>query len=156
MRVVDVAGGEGRHAIAAAARGADVLLVDRDRAALDAATTAARSLGMTIRTRLMDLEQPWTDLGVFDAVLVFNYLDRSRMGDVRAAVAPGGILLHETFLDAQRAQGWGPDSPEHLLHAGELATLAAPLTVLHGREVLEPVEGNRWRAIASIVARNIR
>jgi 2-polyprenyl-3-methyl-5-hydroxy-6-metoxy-1,4-benzoquinol methylase len=156
MRVLDVAGGEGRHAIAAAARGADVLLVDRDRAVLDAATTAARSLGMTIRTRLVDLEQPWTDFGVFDAVLVFNYLDRSRMDDVRAAVAPGGILLAETFLESQRAQGWGPESDDHLLRPGELARLAAPLTVLHGREVLEPVEGNRWRAVASIVARNIR
>lgn len=156
MRVLDVAGGEGRHAIAAAARGADVLLVDRDRAALEAATTAARALGVTIRTRVIDLEQPWADLGVFDAILMFNYLDRSRMGDVRAAVAPGGVLLLETFLEAQRAQGWGPESPEHLLRPGELAQLAAPLTVVHGREVLEPVEGNRWRAIASIVARNIR
>ena len=113
-------------------------------------------LGVTVETRLVDLEQPWTDLGVFDAVLVFNYLDRSRMNDVRAAVAPGGILLLETFLESQRAQGWGPESPEHLLRAGELRELVAPLTVLHGREVLEPVEGNRWRAIASIVARNIR
>jgi tellurite methyltransferase len=156
MRVLDVAGGEGRHAIAAAARGADVLLVDRDRAALEAATTAARALGVTIRTRVIDLEQPWADLGVFDAILMFNYLDRSRMGDVRAAVAPGGVLLLETFLEAQRAQGWGPESPDHLLRPGELAQLAAPLTVVHGREVLEPVEGNRWRAVASIVARNIR
>jgi tellurite methyltransferase len=156
LRVLDVAGGEGRHAIAAAARGADVLLVDRDRAALEAATTAARALGVTIRTRVIDLEQPWADLGVFDAILMFNYLDRSRMGDVRAAVAPGGVLLLETFLEAQRAQGWGPESPDHLLRPGELAQLAAPLTVVHGREVLEPVEGNRWRAVASIVARNIR
>jgi tellurite methyltransferase len=156
MRVLDVAGGEGRHAIAAAARGADVLLVDHDRAALEAATTAARALGVTIRTRVIDLEQPWADLGVFDAILMFNYLDRSRMGDVRAAVAPGGVLLLETFLEAQRAQGWGPESPDHLLRPGELAQLAAPLTVVHGREVLEPVEGNRWRAVASIVARNIR
>lgn len=156
MRILDVAGGEGRHAIAAAARGAEVLLVDRDRTALEAATTAARSLGVSIHTRLVDLEQPWKDLGVFDAVLMFNYLDRSRMNDVRAAVAPGGILLVETYLEAQRAQGWGPDSPEHLLRAGELPQLVAPLTVLHGREVLEPVEGNRWRAVASIVARNIR
>lgn len=156
MRILDVAGGEGRHAIAAAARGADVLLVDRDRAALETATSAARSLGVSIQTRLVDLEQPWADLGVFDAVLMFNYLDRSRMSDVRAAVAPGGILLLETFLESQRAQGWGPDSEEHLLRAGELPLLAAPLTVLHGREVLEPVEGNRWRAVASIVARNIR
>ncbi|HEU5050651.1 MAG TPA: class I SAM-dependent methyltransferase [Gemmatimonadales bacterium] len=156
MRVLDLAGGEGRHAIAAAARGADVLLVDRDSAALETATTVARALGVAVRTRVVDLERPWPDFGVFDAVLVFNYLDRSRMDSVRAAVAPGGLLILETFLEAQRTQGWGPDDPAHLLRAGELARLVAPLSVLHGREALEPVEGNRWRAIASVVARNIR
>jgi SAM-dependent methyltransferase len=155
MRVLDLAGGEGRHAIAAAMRGADVLLADRDRAALEAATAAARNVGATIETRAVELEREWPDFGVFDAVLVFNYLDRSRMNEVRAAVKPGGLLVAETYLEAQRLQGWGPENPDHLLRAGELGQLAAPLTVLHGREVLEPVEGNRWRAVASIVARKI-
>jgi len=156
MRVLDLAGGTGRHAVAAALRGAEVLLVDRDKAALEAATDAARAVGVSITTRCVDLERPWPNLDVFDAVLVFNYLDRSRMNDVRASVAPNGILVMETFLEAQRAQGWGPGHPEHLLEAGELARLVAPFSVLHGREVLEPVEASRWRAVASVVARNIR
>jgi hypothetical protein len=59
----------------------------------------------------------------------------------------------ETFLEAQREAGWGPTSKDHLLRPGELARLVKPLTVVHGREVLETVEGGRWQAIASVVAK---
>jgi hypothetical protein len=58
----------------------------------------------------------------------------------------------ETFLEAQREAGWGPTSERHLLHPGELARLVAPLTVVHGREVFETVDAERWRAVASVVA----
>jgi hypothetical protein len=67
-------------------------------------------------------------------------------------VAPGGLLMMETFLEAQREAGWGPTSDQHLLHPGELARLVAPLTVIHGREALEPVDADRWRAVASVLA----
>jgi SAM-dependent methyltransferase len=152
MRVLDLAGGEGRHAVAAAELGADVLLVDRDEAALAAAMGLAEARKVTIATRALDLEGEWPDLGVFDAVLVFNYLDRSRVGDVTARVGPRGLLMMETFLDSQPSFGWGPTSEQHLLRPGEIARLVAPLTVLHGREVLEPVDANRWRAVAAVLA----
>jgi hypothetical protein len=74
------------------------------------------------------------------------------MGDVTACVGPHGLLMMETFLEAQLAHGWGPTSPDHLLRPGEIARLVKPLTVIHGREALEPVDANHWRAIASIVA----
>jgi hypothetical protein len=60
----------------------------------------------------------------------------------------------ETYLAAQRELGWGPVTEKHLLQPGELARLVKPLRVLHGREVLEPVDAERWRAVASILARN--
>jgi hypothetical protein len=60
--------------------------------------------------------------------------------------------MMETFLEAQREAGWGPTSERHLLRPGELARLAAPLTTVHGREVFEPVDTERWRAVASVVA----
>jgi 2-polyprenyl-3-methyl-5-hydroxy-6-metoxy-1,4-benzoquinol methylase len=152
MRVLDLAGGDGRHALAAAALGAQVLLVDRDEAALATAQGLADARHVRIETRAVDLEGPWPDFGAFDAVLLFNYLDRSRMNDVTARVAPRGVLMMETFLDSQSAYGWGPTRSEHLLRPGELARLVAPLVVLHGREVLEPVDANRWRAVAGVLA----
>jgi hypothetical protein len=83
---------------------------------------------------------------------MFNYLDRARMPEIRDLVAPGGLLMMETFLTAQRELGWGPASDDHLLRPGELASLVQPLRILHGREALEPVDPERWRAVASVVA----
>lgn len=152
-RVLDLACGEGRHSLAAAERGAAVVAVDRDEARLARARTRAEARRLSVDWRVADLEGTWPDFGSFDAILMFNYLDRGRMPGVRALVAPGGILMIETFLAAQRELGWGPTSEDHLLQPGEVLRLAAPLRVLHGREALEPVETDRWRAVASIVAR---
>jgi tellurite methyltransferase len=152
MRVLDLACGEGRHGLAAAILGAEVVGVDRDETRLATARELAAAHQLTVDWRVVDLEGPWPDLGDFDAVLVFNYLDRARMPAIRELVAPGGLLMMESYLTRQRELGWGPTSDDHLLGPGGLARLAAPLRVLHGREVLEPVDAERWRAVASVVA----
>jgi 2-polyprenyl-3-methyl-5-hydroxy-6-metoxy-1,4-benzoquinol methylase len=150
--VLDLACGEGRHSLAAAALGAKVVALDRDLLKLAAARRWAADAGVFIDWRKVDLDEEWPDLGTFDAVLVFNYLDRASMPRILRLVAPGGLLLMETFLQAQREAGWGPTSPGHLLRPGELARLVAPLRIMHGREAIEPVDSGRWRAVASIVA----
>jgi 2-polyprenyl-3-methyl-5-hydroxy-6-metoxy-1,4-benzoquinol methylase len=151
-RVIDLACGEGRHSLAVAALGAHVVGVDRDSAKLRAASERAAGAGLSIDWRELDLKGPWPELGSFDAVLVFNYLDRASMPRILGLVAPGGRLMMETFLEAQRQAGWGPTSERHLLRTGELARLVAPLTIAHGREVFEAVDAGRWRAVASVLA----
>jgi 2-polyprenyl-3-methyl-5-hydroxy-6-metoxy-1,4-benzoquinol methylase len=155
-RVLDLACGEGRHGLAAAALGATVLAVDKDSERLATARDIAAARGLSAEFREVDLGAPWPSFGEFDVVLLFNYLDRQRMSDVVGCVAPGGVLIMETFLDAQRELGWGPQNGDHLLKPGELGQLVEPLEVLHGREVLEPVDAERWRAVASIVARRVQ
>lgn len=151
-RVLDFACGDGRHSLAAAALGATVVAVDRDEARIAAGRGLAAEQGLEVEWLVADLEGPWPDFGRFDAVLVFNYLDRARMPAVCELVGPGGFLLMETFLTAQRELGWGPTSDEHLLRPAEIGRLVAPLTVLHGREVLEAIDAERWRAVASVIA----
>ena len=151
-RVVDLACGDGRHSIAAAELGCQVVGIDRDPVALALARRQAAAAGSTGQWLELDLEGEWPALGVFDAVLVFNYLDRANMPRILQLVAPGGLLFMETFLEAQREAGWGPTSSAHLLRPGELARLVAPLTVLYGREALETVDSEHWRAVASVVA----
>jgi SAM-dependent methyltransferase len=129
-----------------------VVAVDRDPAKLALARARAAEARLSIDWREADLEGPWPELGSFDAVLVFNYLDRASMPKIVGLVAPGGRLMMETFLLAQREAGWGPTSERHLLVPGELARLVRPLTVLHGREVFETVDAERWRAVASVIA----
>lgn len=151
-RVLDLACGTGRHALAAAALGAKVTAIDNDPASLEIGRKEAKARRVDVTWRELDLEADWPKLGSFDAVLVFNYLDRARMPDIVAAVGPGGILLMETFLEAQKAFGWGPSSEAHLLRTGELNQLVTPLVVTHGREVVEAVDNARWSAMASVLA----
>jgi 2-polyprenyl-3-methyl-5-hydroxy-6-metoxy-1,4-benzoquinol methylase len=151
-RVLDLACGTGRHALAAAGLGAVVTAVDRDAASLEIGRKEAKARGLTVTWIEADIESAWPDLGTFETVLVFNYLNRERMPRIVDAVAAGGYLMLETFLEAQRAFGWGPQSDEHLLRTGELAKLVAPLVVIHGREVVEAVDSARWSAMASVLA----
>jgi 2-polyprenyl-3-methyl-5-hydroxy-6-metoxy-1,4-benzoquinol methylase len=151
-RVLDLACGTGRHALAAAALGAKVTAIDNDPASLEIARKEAGARHLEVAWRQHDLESEWPELGSFDAVLVFNYLDRARMPKITAAVGPGGVLLMETFLEAQKAFGWGPSSEAHLLRSGELNRLVTPLVVIHGREVVEAVDNARWSAMASVLA----
>jgi 2-polyprenyl-3-methyl-5-hydroxy-6-metoxy-1,4-benzoquinol methylase len=152
-KVLDLASGAGRHALAAAALGGKVTAVDRDPASLEQGRKEAKARGLSVTWVQADLEAEWPKLGTFDTVLLFNYLDRGKMAKVVEAVAPGGFLLAETFLEAQKAFGWGPSSDDHLLRTGELFKLVSPLLVLHGREVVEAVDSARWSAIASVLAR---
>jgi hypothetical protein len=152
-RVLDFVAGKGRHGWAAAQLGAHTTLVAPDQATVDQGQALAQQLGVTVEWRIANLAETAEPLGCFEVVLLFNYLNRSRMPWILEHVAPGGVLLAEAHLEAQRELGWGPTDPDQLLHPGELARLVQPLEILHGREVLEPVGDERWRAVASIAAR---
>ncbi|HEX7024945.1 MAG TPA: class I SAM-dependent methyltransferase [Gemmatimonadales bacterium] len=151
-RVLDLACGSGRHALAAAGLGAKVTAVDKDAASLEAGRREAKARGLEVKWIEADLSKGLPDVGTFDAVLVFNYLDRKAMPAIVQAVGPGGLLFLETFLEAQKAFGWGPTNDAHLLKSGELLKLVAPLVVLHGREVVEAVDNARWSAMSSVLA----
>jgi hypothetical protein len=71
----------------------------------------------------------------FDLVVVTNYLHRPILPDIAAAVAPGGLLLYETFALGNERFG-KPSNPDFLLLPGELAAaVAGRLEVLAFEEV---------------------
>jgi SAM-dependent methyltransferase len=129
-RVLDLAAGEGRHARLFAARGAHVVAVDRDADVLATLSNVPR-----ISVRVCDLESgAWPLSGErFDAIVVANYLHRPLFPYLRAALAPDGVLLYETFAMGNEAHG-RPTNPDFLLCPDELLTIAAlppaPLTVV--------------------------
>ena len=154
--MLDLACGAGRHALAAAELGARVVAVDRDAALIEAARAEATRRRLAIEWVEADLEKTWPDLGAFDVVLLFNYLDRDRMHAVRDVVAPGGLLMMETFLVVQKQLGWGPTRDAHLLKPGEIARLVAPFEVIHAREAFEPADEAQWAALASVLAQRAK
>lgn len=92
--------------------------VDRDQEAI-ASVVAEHADG--VESVVADLEGgPWPFEGrVFSLVVVTNYLWRPLLPRVLDAVAPGGLLLYETFLEGQERFG-RPTNPEFLLRRGEL------------------------------------
>jgi rhodanese-related sulfurtransferase len=148
---LDVACGRGRHALLLASDGFRVRAIDADPARIDALRIVADRLHLAVDAAVEDLERGAPALGerAFDVVLVFNYLHRPLLPAIVAAVAPGGLLLYETFTIEQAARG-RPTSPAHLLEDGELARLVAPLTVVRARtgEVF-------GRMMSGIVARRV-
>src|SRR4051794_3893010 len=118
-RVLDVACGRGRHARWLAARGHQVLAVDRDPDAIAALETVPN-----VEARCADLESgAWPLAGErFAAVIVTNYLHRPLFPALLDALAPGGVLIYETFAAGNERYG-RPSNPHFLLQPGELLDL---------------------------------
>lgn len=147
-RALDVACGRGRHALLIASTGLAVTALDRDAAALARVQVQADRLGLPVRTRVTDLEAGDVDLGDpgYALVLVTRYLHRPLLPHLLLSLAPGGVLLYETFLDRQAEVGH-PKNPEFLLRPGELAALVHPLEVV--RQFEGEVDGQWISAVAA-------
>lgn len=115
-RVLDLACGAGRHARWLAAKGWQVLAMDRDADALRDLATLER-----VQCRQADLEAgPWPLADEkFDGIVVTHYLHRPLWPYLMQALAPGGVLLYETFAHGNARFG-RPASPAFLLQPGEL------------------------------------
>ena len=131
--VLDLACGRGRHALVLAERGIPVVALDRNRDHLDVLARAARGLRGAVERVECDLESgapPVLVQAPFAVVLVFRYLHRPLMPWIARLLAPGGLLLYETFTRAQRRLGWGPARDAFLLEPGELPSLFPTLETL--------------------------
>lgn len=115
--VLDVASGAGRHARFFASRGHPVTAIDRDPAALDLLRDAP-----LVTPLVADLEGaawPLPADAKFAAVVVTNYLHRPLFESLLQALAPGGVLVYETFAQGNESVG-KPSNPAFLLAPGEL------------------------------------
>lgn len=122
--VLDLACGGGRHARLFLDRGHPVTAVDKDIAQAELACGAER-----VQADLED-GSDWPLPGRrFAAIVVTNYLWRPLFAPLRAALAPDGVLIYETFAAGNAVHG-SPRNPAFLLERGELLRLAQGLCVV--------------------------
>ncbi|MBX9612103.1 MAG: class I SAM-dependent methyltransferase [Burkholderiales bacterium] len=122
--VLDVACGHGRHLRWFAQRGHPVAGVDRSPEAIAAVAGLGEVLQADIETG------PWPYAGrSFAAVVVTHYLWRPLLPAIVAAVAPGGVLLYETFAAGNETVG-KPSRPDFLLQPGELLAACQGLRIV--------------------------
>jgi SAM-dependent methyltransferase len=143
--VLDVAAGGGRHTRFLMERGHRVVGVDRDVSALprqgDLEIVAA------------DLERDgWPLAGrTFAGVVVTNYLHRPLFPFLLEALAEGGVLIYETFMEGNQQFG-RPSNPDFLLRDGELLELVRgrlSVTAYEARLIEQP----RMAMVQRIAAR---
>jgi SAM-dependent methyltransferase len=126
--VLDVACGSGRHLQWFAARGYPVCGVDQDVAAARNQVPAAELVQADIEKGPWPLATP-QGTRTFGAVVVTNYLWRPLLPTLLRSLAPGGLLLDETFAAGNETVG-RPARPDFLLRPGELLRVCADLQVV--------------------------
>ena len=123
--VLDLACGSGRHARLMAQLGHPVLALDRDADAL--ASTAGQGIAVQqfdLESAVVDQQAAWPfEPARFAGIIVTNYLHRPLLPHLLDSLAPGGVLIYETFASGN-AQFGKPSNPEFLLATGELLHLA--------------------------------
>jgi SAM-dependent methyltransferase len=122
--VLDVACGRGRHARWFHQRGLRVVAVDRSAEAIAAIGLPTERC----ETCIADIENgPWPFAGrLFDGLVVTNYLWRPLLPTLLASLAPGGVLIYETFAAGNETVG-KPSRPDFLLQPGELLQVCQTL-----------------------------
>ncbi len=150
-RVLDVAMGKGRNAIFLAKAGFDVEGVDISEEAVKDAVALAKKEGVSIKAVVANLEGNYRiEEESYDAIICFNYLQRSLFDQIKRGVRDGGVVIYETFIVDQVKFG-RPRNPDYLLRYNELLDVFRDFRCLRYREgIIE----NR-KASAAIVAQKI-
>ncbi|MBN2171066.1 MAG: methyltransferase domain-containing protein [Candidatus Krumholzibacteriota bacterium] len=149
-RVLDLGMGSGRNAVWLALRGFRVAGMDILPDAVAFARRLAERHGAALDAQVADLRAPGLlPLGTCDGLLVFDFLERELLPAMDRALAPGGVLLFETFTEKQARHAARPRNPRWLLRPGELYEAFAHLDIVAYRE--EEAEPGRW--VASLAAR---
>jgi SAM-dependent methyltransferase len=134
-RALDVACGDGRHALFLARHGFRVDAIDRSYAALEKARSLARSEDLSTQFVQADLESYPLPKRRYLLVVNIRYLDRSRWAALKESLRPDGRIIVETFLREQQRFGH-PRNPAFLLEPGELRSAFQEFEILSYEEGL--------------------
>jgi SAM-dependent methyltransferase len=150
-RALDLACGQGRNALYLAERGFEVVAMDISTIALEEGRRRAEEKQLRINWEHSDLEQTQLAGAAFDLIVNFNYLQRSLIAQMKAALKNGGHMIFETYLIDQRTIGQ-PKNPDYLLGHNELLDWFRDFRVLSYREG-KFIEGKESSFRAGLFAR---
>ena len=163
-QALDLACGCGRNALFLAEHGRHVTAVDWSESGLGILEARAQDKKIPVR-RIdkiaesslvrragidllhVDLEKTHLPEQSYDLIVCIRYLQRGLFPQIGRALRPGGMLLYETFTQAQVDFEGGPRHPAYLLERGELRDAFPELRVLFYREL------RAGQGIASLAAR---
>jgi SAM-dependent methyltransferase len=157
-RVLCLGEGEGRNAVFLAEQGYEVVGVDRSQVGMDKAQGLAHARGVFIETVVSSIEDFDLTEGEWQGIIsIFFHLPPELRTKVNKAVvrglAPGGILILESFTPQQLSLGTG--GPPHADRLVSLATLEEEfegLKFLVAQETEREIHEGRMHSGRSAVA----
>ena len=150
--VLDVASSDCRNGIFLAKQDLKVVCCDISAESLVRGKRQAEREGVIIETWHTDLEKEGTShlpVDAYGGIVVFRYLHRPLIPDMRRAVKHEGIVVYETYTVNQRQFG-KPCNPAFLLKPGELRDWFVGWEIIH---YFEGLQDDPPRAVAQIVCR---
>ncbi len=147
-RALDVACGAGRNAFFLAGLGFDVDAIDSDAAAI----ATVRRASPAVNAVVADVTSAEFPRAPYAVVVNLNFLERSILSRLADALAPGGLLVFETFARAHVDVLGRRMNSAYLLEPRELLGAFPGLRVLRYREGV--LDEEPPRGVASLVARN--
>ncbi len=147
-RVLDIACGHGRHMKWFSAQGHPVTGIDRSAEAI----AAVAPLGEAVQADIENSPWPLTAgdaVRTFDAVIVTNYLWRPLLPVIAQSVAPGGVLIYETFAQGNETVG-KPSRADFLLQPAELLRAFGELRVIAYEDGFAPRPARFVQRIAAV------
>jgi len=149
--VLDLACGAGRNGLYLHQQQITTIFADKNPTAL---TSIAAAPGVRAeQCWQVDFENGQQQLqpNRYQGILVFRYLHRPLIDDIKQAVCSGGIVIYETFTVDNRQFG-RPNRDAFLLQLGELKEMFSDWQCLH---YFEGIKQDPDRAIAQIVCRKL-
>ncbi|AFK21513.1 class I SAM-dependent methyltransferase (plasmid) [Haloferax mediterranei ATCC 33500] len=154
-RALDVAAGSGRNALFLAEQGYEVDALDQSEEGLGIIRERAESDGFDDRIETVRADATAYDFpdATYDLITISYFRTLDRLGDIKAALKPGGILFYQHHLRSSPPATIGPSTDRYRLRSNELLHACLDLTVLYYEESTEKRD-DRTSATATIVARN--
>lgn len=152
---LDVAAGTGRNALFLATEGYDVDALDQSRAGLDIIEERADETDVSgrVETILADATEYDFPEETYDVITISFFRTLDQLGNIKAALKPGGVLFYQHHLQSSPPATVGPSTNRYRFQSNELLRSCLDLTVLYYEESTEEREG-RTSATATILARN--
>lgn len=148
---LDIAAGNGRNALFLARQGFVVDAVDIADTGL--AQFAGKHSG--IQPICADLDDYDIRANRYDLIVNIKYLNRRLFPYIREGLAPGGVLIFETFLESQHPAMDQPGCRDYLLRENELLHSFLSLRIVCYKEAKDEKDAEVAR-LASLVGIKIR
>lgn len=153
-RALDIACGGGRNTFFLAALGFEVDALDISDVAVARVQELIAQRGASVTVQRTDLATGASfPRSAYEVVIDFFYRERSLFDPTVQALAPGGLLIFETFVGARPEPPAKSFGPRFGLEPGELRRAFAALELLRYQEVQIGDESSGHRTVARLAAR---